>query len=64
MMNIRKSIELNRDNIAEWKRQLNNVMRIRAKIDGYAETCDDEQWIDLFEGNTPTDVFVDYCTTE
>lgn len=62
--NMKPKIELSKTNIERWKYVLNSYMKFRLKLDKYADTCSDEMWLEMFEGQTAIDVYIDYITTD
>lgn len=51
-----QSLELTKENIAEWKAELRKEMLERHTIDRYDETLSDEDWLADYIGQTPDDV--------
>jgi len=59
-----RPIELAEDNIERWKDLLDYYMLKRLKLVNYSSTCSDSEWLEMFEGQTAKDVYIDFCTTD
>ena len=58
-----KSLKLNRENIEEWKRLLNEVMVDKGGIENYSECLFDESWLEAYIGMTPYDAVMEEVST-
>ena len=58
---MKPKIELTKENVTRWKSVLDSYMKARTKLENYSSTCSNEQWLELFEGQTVIYVYLDYC---
>lgn len=52
-------MKLTKENIKEWKAILKQEMASQFDVEDYDETISDEEWLDMYEGETPQDAIDD-----
>lgn len=50
-----RELKLTKDNIEQWKAVLRVEMLRQYEIDEYDTTISDEEWLDMYEDETPQD---------